>query len=47
MIEKAVAARRPRARYRVTASANVLIAQRRLLPDRAWDRMIRTAFPRP
>jgi NAD(P)-dependent dehydrogenase (short-subunit alcohol dehydrogenase family) len=47
VIEKAVAARRPRARYRVTASANVLIAQRRLLPDRAWDRMIRTAFPRP
>ncbi len=47
VIEKAVAARRPRSRYRVTASANVLIAQRRLLPDRAWDRMIRTAFPRP
>ena len=47
VIERAVAARRPRARYRVTASANVLIAQRRLLPDRAWDRVIRTAFPRP
>jgi NAD(P)-dependent dehydrogenase (short-subunit alcohol dehydrogenase family) len=47
VIEKAIAARRPRPRYRVTPSAHVLIAQRRLLPDRAWDRVVRTAFPRP
>ncbi len=47
VIEKAIAAPNPRSRYRVTASARLMIAQRRLLPDRAWDRVVRTAFPRP
>jgi NAD(P)-dependent dehydrogenase (short-subunit alcohol dehydrogenase family) len=46
-IERALASRRPRARYRVTNSARVMIAQRRLLPDRLWDRLMRTTFPRP
>jgi len=46
-IEKAMTAPRPRARYTVTASAKVMIAQRRLLPDSAWDRLIATQFPRP
>jgi NAD(P)-dependent dehydrogenase (short-subunit alcohol dehydrogenase family) len=47
VIEEAIAANRPRTRYRVTASARLLLAQRRLLPDRAWDRVIGAAFKRP
>jgi NAD(P)-dependent dehydrogenase (short-subunit alcohol dehydrogenase family) len=47
VIEAAIAARRPRSRYRVTASARVLLTQRRLLPDRAWDRVMSAAFRRP
>jgi hypothetical protein len=46
-IEKAVTARRPRTRYPVTASARLFMAQRALLPDRAWDRVVGTSFPRP
>jgi NAD(P)-dependent dehydrogenase (short-subunit alcohol dehydrogenase family) len=47
VIEAAIAARRPRTRYRVTASARILITQRKLLPDRAWDRVMSAAFRRP
>jgi NAD(P)-dependent dehydrogenase (short-subunit alcohol dehydrogenase family) len=47
VIERAVAAERPRTRYKVTASARVLMAQRSLLPDRAWDAAVGTSFPRP
>jgi NADP-dependent 3-hydroxy acid dehydrogenase YdfG len=46
-IEGAIAARRPRTRYKVTASARILMAQRSLLPDRAWDAVVGTSFPRP
>ena len=46
-IERALGSRRPRARYRVTTSASLMIAQRRLLPDRLWDRMMRAVFPQP
>jgi NADP-dependent 3-hydroxy acid dehydrogenase YdfG len=46
-IERAIGSARPRARYRVTASAKLMIAQRRLLPDRVWDLMMRTQFPTP
>ena len=46
-IEKAITASRPKTRYRVTPSARILIAQRKLLPDRAWDRVVGTSFPRP
>ena len=46
-IERALAARRPRTRYKVTASARLALAQRRLLPDRAWDAFIATQFRRP
>ena len=46
-IEKALTARRPRTRYPVTASARVLLAQRALLPDRAWDAVVSSSFPRP
>jgi NAD(P)-dependent dehydrogenase (short-subunit alcohol dehydrogenase family) len=46
-IERALTAERPRTRYKVTASARVLMAQRSLLPDRAWDAVVGTSFPRP
>jgi NAD(P)-dependent dehydrogenase (short-subunit alcohol dehydrogenase family) len=47
VIEKALTADRPRTRYKVTASARILMAQRSLLPDRAWDAVVGTSFPRP
>jgi NAD(P)-dependent dehydrogenase (short-subunit alcohol dehydrogenase family) len=46
-IEKAISARRPRPRYLVTASARLILTQRRLMPDRAWDAFLGTQFPRP
>jgi NADP-dependent 3-hydroxy acid dehydrogenase YdfG len=46
-IAKALAARRPKARYAVTPSAHLLIGQRRITPDRVWDAMMRTQFPTP
>jgi NAD(P)-dependent dehydrogenase (short-subunit alcohol dehydrogenase family) len=47
MIERAISARRPKTRYKVTPSARLALAQRRLLPDRAWDAVIRSQFPSP
>ncbi len=47
VIERAISSRRPRARYPVTASARLMIGQRRLVPDRVWDLMMRTQFPQP
>jgi NAD(P)-dependent dehydrogenase (short-subunit alcohol dehydrogenase family) len=47
VIEKALTARRPRARYTVTPSARLSIGTRRLLPDRIWDAAMRAQFPRP
>jgi len=46
-IERAISAERPRTRYTVTPSARLLIGTRRLLPDRAWDRLLRFFYPRP
>ena len=46
-IERAITARRPRTRYPVTASARFFMAQRALLPDRAWDAVVGTSIPRP
>jgi NAD(P)-dependent dehydrogenase (short-subunit alcohol dehydrogenase family) len=46
-IEKAISARRPRARYLVTPSVRVMMAPHTLLPDRAWDAFLRTRFPEP
>jgi NAD(P)-dependent dehydrogenase (short-subunit alcohol dehydrogenase family) len=46
-IAKALEAKRPRARYPVTPSAHLMINQRRVMPDRAWDLMMRAQFPRP
>jgi NADP-dependent 3-hydroxy acid dehydrogenase YdfG len=46
-IAGALGAERPRTRYPVTASARIMMAQRRLLPDRLWDLLMRTQFPVP
>ena len=46
-IEKAVTSRRPKTRYPVTPSARFFMGQRALLPDRAWDALVGTSFPRP
>ena len=46
-IEKAITAKRPRTRYPVTLSARLFLAQRAVLPDRAWDAVVGTSFPRP
>jgi short-subunit dehydrogenase len=46
-IASALEAGRPKARYPVTASAHLMINQRRFMPDRMWDMMMRTQFPTP
>jgi hypothetical protein len=46
-IRRALAARRPRARYTVTASAKALLAINAVLPDAGWDAMMRSSFPSP
>jgi NADP-dependent 3-hydroxy acid dehydrogenase YdfG len=46
-IQKAIEADRPRTRYPVTPSAWLAMVQRRMLPDRAWDVVMGTQFPRP
>jgi len=46
-IERALTKSRPKARYPVTASARLMLAQHAILPDRAWDAMVGTTFPRP
>lgn len=46
-IERAITSSHPSSRYRVTPGARVVIATRRLVPDRMWDVMMRAQFPRP
>jgi NAD(P)-dependent dehydrogenase (short-subunit alcohol dehydrogenase family) len=46
-IERAISARRPRTRYRVTASARLFLTLRRLLPDRGWDALLARSYPKP
>ena len=46
-IEKAVAARRPRARYGLIFGATLLLGLRRWLGDRGLDAFLRTRFPTP
>ena len=46
-IERAIVAKKPKTRYTVTASANVLLTIRKLLPDRAWDAFVASQMPRP
>ncbi len=47
VVEKAITARRPKARYKVAASAHMLMTQRKLSPDRVWDAFVGTQFPKP
>ncbi len=46
-VEKAITARKPKIRYRVTASAHLAIGQRRMMTSGMWDAMLGTQFPRP
>ena len=46
-IAKALTTGRPKPRYPVTPSAHLMINQRRLVPDRVWDLMMRAQFPTP
>jgi NAD(P)-dependent dehydrogenase (short-subunit alcohol dehydrogenase family) len=46
-VERAITARRPHARYRVTVPARLLPAMRRVLSDRAFDAFLRTQAPPP
>jgi NAD(P)-dependent dehydrogenase (short-subunit alcohol dehydrogenase family) len=46
-VERAIAARRPRTRYRVTVPARLLPTMRRVLSDRAFDAFLRTQAPPP
>ncbi len=46
-IARAITARRPRIRVRVTPSARMLITQRRLMSDGLWDRFVASQFTRP
>ncbi len=46
-IEKVIASRRAPIRVRVTPSAHLLVAQRRLMTDGLWDRMLSTQFTAP
>ncbi|UUY03114.1 SDR family NAD(P)-dependent oxidoreductase [Svornostia abyssi] len=47
VIEKAIDADKPKARYRVTPSAHAMIALRAVTPDRGWDAIMRGQFPQP
>ena len=46
-IEAALIAKRPKTRYTVSGSAAVLLAIRRLLSDRLWDRFLARTYERP
>jgi NAD(P)-dependent dehydrogenase (short-subunit alcohol dehydrogenase family) len=46
-IAKALSARRPSTRYKVTPSARLSMGMRRLMTDRMWDRMVRSQFRQP
>jgi NAD(P)-dependent dehydrogenase (short-subunit alcohol dehydrogenase family) len=47
VIVAAATAARPRSRYAVGTMARALITSRRLLPDVAWDGVIRSVWPTP
>lgn len=46
-ISRALSARRPATRYKVTPSATVVIGMRRVMTDRMWDRFVRSQYPPP
>ncbi|MDP2314326.1 MAG: SDR family NAD(P)-dependent oxidoreductase [Pseudomonadota bacterium] len=47
VVAKAVTVASPRARYTVSGSATLLMTQRRMMPDWAWDAFLRASFPQP
>ena len=47
VVVKAATTRHPRPRYAVGLTARALITGRRLLPDQAWDEVIRRIWPTP
>jgi NAD(P)-dependent dehydrogenase (short-subunit alcohol dehydrogenase family) len=47
VIGRAIAAAKPKARYRVTASASLLITLRALMSDGQWDGFVGGSFPKP
>ena len=47
VIQRALEARNPRPRYKVTASARLIMGQRKLLGDRGWDAFLASQFPKP
>lgn len=47
VIEKAMMARRPKARYLVGADARVLVGAKQMLPDRGFDALLRSQFKVP
>jgi NADP-dependent 3-hydroxy acid dehydrogenase YdfG len=46
-IEKAISRRKSPSRMLLTPSARLTVLQRKLLPDRLWDAMLRTQIPEP
>jgi NADP-dependent 3-hydroxy acid dehydrogenase YdfG len=46
-IHKAITRRRPRPRYVITVGARLMLGVRALTPDRGWDAMMASRFPRP
>ncbi|BCS31341.1 short-chain dehydrogenase/reductase [Luteitalea sp. TBR-22] len=47
VVQEALTARTPRARYRVTRSATLLMSLRAVLSDRLWDGFLARTYPRP
>jgi hypothetical protein len=47
VVDRAVRARRPRARYPVGPLASSFLILRRALPDTLFDRFVRVQFPAP
>jgi NAD(P)-dependent dehydrogenase (short-subunit alcohol dehydrogenase family) len=46
-IEQALSARNPKSRYVVTPSGHLFLGLRRLLPDGAWDAVLKSSYPQP
>jgi NAD(P)-dependent dehydrogenase (short-subunit alcohol dehydrogenase family) len=46
-IEKALTARRPDTRYKVTPSAGVVMGMRKAMTDRMWDRFVKSQYTQP
>ncbi|HEX5893626.1 MAG TPA: SDR family NAD(P)-dependent oxidoreductase [Solirubrobacterales bacterium] len=46
-IARALTARRPATRYKVTPSAKMVMGMRRVMSDRMWDRFVRSQYPPP